>query len=99
SHGRDHRGGRALRRVTFPAVSLVSIPATRAAEARGDLAMFLECGGLPPLLRRNKHRESVFPYGTQRPPGYFTYAASQSKNVLYQSWLFCGFSTQCPSSG
>src|SRR5205807_2118923 len=26
-------------------------------------------------------------------------AASQSKNVLYQNWLFCGFSTQCPSSG
>ena len=32
-------------------------------------------------------------------PLYFTYVANQSKNVLYQSWLFCGFNIQCPSSG
>src|SRR5260370_15186004 len=30
---------------------------------------------------------------------YFTYVASQSRNVLYQNWLFCGFKIQCPSSG
>jgi hypothetical protein len=30
---------------------------------------------------------------------YFKYSASQSRKVLYQSWLFCGFNTQCPSSG
>src|SRR5260370_15119550 len=30
---------------------------------------------------------------------YFTYVATQSKNVLYQNCAFCGFSTQCPSSG
>src|SRR5215469_4871721 len=30
---------------------------------------------------------------------YCKYFASQSRKVLYQSSLFCGFSTQCPSSG
>jgi len=30
---------------------------------------------------------------------YFTYLSSHSSTVLYQSWLFCGFSTQWPSSG
>src|SRR6266478_3554452 len=30
---------------------------------------------------------------------YFTYIATQSRNVLYQNWLFRGFKTQWPSSG
>src|SRR5271156_2014231 len=30
---------------------------------------------------------------------YFRYFASQSRNVSYQNWLFCGFRTQWPSSG
>jgi len=30
---------------------------------------------------------------------HFKYVASQSRNVLYQNWLFCGFEIQCPSSG
>src|SRR5260370_7241861 len=29
---------------------------------------------------------------------YFTYVATQFKNVLYQNCAFCCFSTQCPSS-
>ena len=30
---------------------------------------------------------------------YFKYVASQSRNVLYHSSLFCGLRIQCPSSG
>jgi len=30
---------------------------------------------------------------------YFTYSAIQLSTTLYQYWLFCGFSTQWPSSG
>ena len=30
---------------------------------------------------------------------HLRYFASQSRNVAYQTWLFCGFSTQWPSSG
>jgi hypothetical protein len=30
---------------------------------------------------------------------YSKYAASHSENDLYQSWLFCGFRIQWPSSG
>jgi hypothetical protein len=31
--------------------------------------------------------------------GHFVYLSTHSRNVLYQNFAFCGFITQCPSSG
>ena len=54
------------------------------------------CDG--PVCHSERSEESA-PHCSRAARDYFTYVASQSRNVLYQSWLFCGFSTQCPSSG
>src|SRR6266853_6750851 len=47
------------------------------------------------------HRGSIARLFFYRRDGclYFTYIPTQSRNVLYQNWLFSGFKTQWPSSG
>jgi hypothetical protein len=48
---------------------------------------------------QNVSSADTTPIGRLAFPGYFRYVASQSRNVLYQSSLFCGFRIQWPSSG
>ena len=54
---------------------------------------------LPKAGAKPEGRSDYLPFTGSAYFPVFVQRSHQSSTVSYQSWLFCGFSTQCPSSG
>src|SRR5260370_5929882 len=85
SRRHHHHRCRTRRALRLPALLSFSLRATRLPALASFLVFRVGARHIAPFVTRLMR--------------YFIYCVSQSKNVLYQNWLFCGFSTQCPSSG
>jgi hypothetical protein len=82
-----------------PAAALLTFAAAGGAPPEWRWGAALLAGGVALTSHGTKPSPRAAVNTTPFLNSYFTYAASQSKNVLYQNCEFCGFNTQCPSSG